>query len=210
MGMPGTIPFFEALWALIRLQALPEELGGAGGYRIEWELDDAVFKEAAGKDFMLEAIDVLKGVLGFEEMTCGRNSRESARSGPKHYQPASSGQTESEAQQTKRMRAPSDPFLDSPRSGASSGGSGLTRTSGRAAVALVDTLARPEDPIFTETETGFDESEEYLRIWTFPDLSNGELVELLKIFPAFVSRRSLPRFHVDSVLVQREIGRAHV
>jgi hypothetical protein len=61
-GMPGTKPFFEALWAVMRLQAIPEELGGAGGRRIEWEVDDAVFKEAAGKDFMLEAIDVLKGV----------------------------------------------------------------------------------------------------------------------------------------------------
>jgi hypothetical protein len=61
-GMPGTKPFFEALWAVMRLQVLPVELGGAGSRRIEWEIDDAVFKEAAGKDFMLEAIDILKGV----------------------------------------------------------------------------------------------------------------------------------------------------
>ena len=47
MGMPGTKPFFEALWAVMRLQVLPEQLGGAGGRRIRWELDDAVFKEAA-------------------------------------------------------------------------------------------------------------------------------------------------------------------
>jgi len=60
MGMPGTKPFFEALWAIMRLQVIPEVLGGAGRNRIEWELDDAVFKEAAGKDFMLEAIDFLK------------------------------------------------------------------------------------------------------------------------------------------------------
>ena len=46
-GMPGTIPFFEGLWAVIRLQVLPEQLGGAGGNKIEWEFDDAVFKEAA-------------------------------------------------------------------------------------------------------------------------------------------------------------------
>lgn len=62
MGMPGTTPFFQGLWAVLRLQAIPEHLGGAGGNRIEWEIDDAVYKEAAGKDFMLEAIDVLKGV----------------------------------------------------------------------------------------------------------------------------------------------------
>jgi hypothetical protein len=47
MGMPGTKPFFEALWAVLRLQVVPEHLGGAGGCRIDWEFDDAVFKEAA-------------------------------------------------------------------------------------------------------------------------------------------------------------------
>lgn len=47
VGMPGTKPFFTALWAVMRLSVLPEHLGGAGGNRIEWELDDAVFKEAA-------------------------------------------------------------------------------------------------------------------------------------------------------------------
>lgn len=47
MGMPGTKPFFEALWAVMRLQVLPEQIGGAGGNRVQWELDDAVFKEAA-------------------------------------------------------------------------------------------------------------------------------------------------------------------
>jgi hypothetical protein len=61
-GMPGTKPFFEGLWAVLRLQTLPESLGGAGARRIEWEIDDAVFKEAAGKDFMFEAVDVFKGV----------------------------------------------------------------------------------------------------------------------------------------------------
>jgi len=45
--MPGTIPFFEGLWAVMRLQVIPEQLGGAGGNNIEWEFDDAVFKEAA-------------------------------------------------------------------------------------------------------------------------------------------------------------------
>jgi len=31
----------------MRLQVIPENLGGAGAYLIEWEFDDAVFKEAA-------------------------------------------------------------------------------------------------------------------------------------------------------------------
>jgi hypothetical protein len=51
----------------MRLQTLPPNLGGAGERRVWWEIDDAVFLESAGKDFMLEAIDILKGVLGFEE-----------------------------------------------------------------------------------------------------------------------------------------------
>jgi hypothetical protein len=47
MGMPGTKPFFVGLWATMRLSVLPEELGGAGPWRIEWEIDDAVFMESA-------------------------------------------------------------------------------------------------------------------------------------------------------------------
>lgn len=31
----------------MRLQVIPENLGGAGSNRIEWELDDAMFKESA-------------------------------------------------------------------------------------------------------------------------------------------------------------------
>jgi len=48
--MPGTRPFFEALWAVMRLQTLPENLGGAGSRRTTWEIDDAVFQEAAYVD----------------------------------------------------------------------------------------------------------------------------------------------------------------
>ena len=46
MGMPGTKPFFQGLWAVMRLQVVPQTLGGAGPCRIDWEIDDAVFKEA--------------------------------------------------------------------------------------------------------------------------------------------------------------------
>jgi len=46
VGMPGTKSFFEGLWALMRLQIIPEHLGGAGRHLIHWEIDDAVFKEA--------------------------------------------------------------------------------------------------------------------------------------------------------------------
>lgn len=46
-SMPGTKPFFEGLWAVMRLEVIPENLGGAGQRRIDWEIDDAVFKETA-------------------------------------------------------------------------------------------------------------------------------------------------------------------
>lgn len=46
-GLPGTNALFEGLWVLMRLQVVPEHLGGAGARRIEWEIDDAVFQEAA-------------------------------------------------------------------------------------------------------------------------------------------------------------------
>jgi len=46
-SVPGTKPFFDGLFAVLRLQSLPEYLGGAGGFRMEWEIDDAVFRESA-------------------------------------------------------------------------------------------------------------------------------------------------------------------
>ena len=46
-GMAGTKPFFEGMWAVMRLQVIPENIGGAGHRLIEWELDDAVFMESA-------------------------------------------------------------------------------------------------------------------------------------------------------------------
>lgn len=52
-GMPGPRPFFQALWAVMRLQVLPVDLGGAGPNRIEWEFDDAVFQESALVEFFL-------------------------------------------------------------------------------------------------------------------------------------------------------------
>lgn len=42
-----TACFFHQVWAVMRLQVVPENIGGAGGNRVDWEIDDAVFKEAA-------------------------------------------------------------------------------------------------------------------------------------------------------------------
>lgn len=53
VGMPGTKPFFESLWAAMALEVVPEHLGGAGSRRIEWEFDDAVFMESAYVQWMI-------------------------------------------------------------------------------------------------------------------------------------------------------------
>jgi len=213
--MPGTKPFFEALWAVFRLQVIPESLGGAGTYRIDWEFDDAVFKEAAGKDFMLEAIDVLKGVLAFEEIASSRSPTSHSHKMPpesimharSQSQPLPSDQeplTSTTITQQKRTRAPSDPFLDTPPP-LRLATSYSSRFSGNTTIVHdgAEELSGPifEDHVSPSSRGDFildDSDEEYMRIWTSPDLPNTELLELLKVFPSFVSRRPLPRFPPSS------------
>ncbi|KAI0268760.1 hypothetical protein BC834DRAFT_821036 [Gloeopeniophorella convolvens] len=220
VGMPGTKPFFEGLWALMRLQVVPERLGGAGGHRIHWEIDDAVFKEAGGKDFMLEAVNVLKGVLGFEESPSKRTSTSTLGS-PTHgpsppvharsqSQPLSSKPPvpvrRAQPPLAKRPRAPSDPFLDTP-SVSQSYSSSPRSPAVPLSTSLSDTIDDPPSPITPPQEMedifnprpaatyGTQElEEEYMRTWTSPDLANPEVLQLLKLFPTFVSRRATPRF----------------
>ncbi|KAI0789113.1 hypothetical protein C8Q75DRAFT_718637 [Abortiporus biennis] len=227
MGMPGTKPFFEGLWAVFRLQVIPEELGGAGNRRIEWEIDDAVFKEAAGKDFMLDAIDVLKGVLGFEEVPSSRRSpsfcnhlqsaiptitrvHSRSQSQPLPSDPSAPTRLHKNpgilsTTQTKRPRAPSDPFLDTPTLSASYS-SGNTTAQLSASGSTLDDPPSPRTPVgeiqdfISLNVAGLElpDAEQYLRIWTSPDLSDPEYLSLLNIFPAFVMRHPLPRFPVPS------------
>lgn len=218
-GMPGTKPFFEALWAVLRLQVIPDNLGGAGAYRIEWEFDDAVFKEAAGKDFMLEAIDLLKGVLAFEETPSPKTSgslyghRKDSSLPVLHSravsQPLPSNQKPYEAAasvQPKRARAPSDPFLDAPQSRSiasssqSTNAESLLSSSKPHAEDISNSVPRYGDnaiPPLQEDVIYDDDDDQFLRTWTSPDLSNPEILQLLELFPPFVSRRPLPRFPVS-------------
>ncbi|KAG6842126.1 hypothetical protein C0991_001619 [Blastosporella zonata] len=231
MGMPGTQPFFEAyvprslikrkltahdllssLWAVMRLQVIPENLGGAGGFRIQWEFDDAVFKEAAGREFMFEAIDVLKGVLAFEEIASSKGSSNNTGLYPEpealhpqsQSQPLPSDRKPlqiSSTVQPKRARAPSDPFLDTPALSRSVA-SASSHSSAGTTVALLSGPASDENEEPTYLEPGgtsqgdnsAEGDEDSMRIWTSPDIPNPELLELLKLFPTFVSRRPLPRF----------------
>lgn len=214
MGMPGTKPFFEALWAVLRLQVIPENLGGAGRNRIEWEFDDAVLKEAAGKNFMLEAVEVLKGVLAFEEQPSskhfgsGYGPQKFSNLTPVHSrsqsQPLSSdpkqASTTPSKPSSKRVRAPSDPFLDSVATISSHSSAAATavtsseepssRTTG-----FGDNVATP---LQFENIDDDDVEREYMRVWTSPDLTDPEILQLLSLFPSFISRRPLPRFPVSS------------
>ncbi|KDQ57799.1 hypothetical protein JAAARDRAFT_207264 [Jaapia argillacea MUCL 33604] len=226
MGMPGTKPFFEGLWAMMRLQVVPENLGGAGGLRIDWEIDDAVFKESAGKDFMLEAIDVLKGVLGFEEVATPKlspswspfptltRSHSRSRSQPLPLITANTTTNSTLPIPTaNRPRAPSDPFTDTPplshslvtTSSSSSYPNNnahlSTYTSERDGEEPPTPITPSADPSYaqgSQAVPGDSEEELYLRIWTSPDLSNPEYVTLLKLFPSFITRRQLPRFPVNT------------
>ncbi|KAI5474767.1 hypothetical protein MNV49_002500 [Pseudohyphozyma bogoriensis] len=66
-GLVGTHPFFRSLYAVLMLQAMEAGKGGAGRRRVTWEVDVAVFGEAGGGTWMRDAVECLKGVLGFSE-----------------------------------------------------------------------------------------------------------------------------------------------
>ena len=105
----------------------------------------------------------------------------------------------------KRARAPSDPFLDTPVLSHSVVTSSED-TSTALNVLRSDRQEDPSSPIqeehtpFTSRgELAFDDTDEvYMRTWTSPDLSNPELLDLLKIFPPFITRRTLPRFPIPT------------
>nr|GAT44644.1 predicted protein [Mycena chlorophos] len=210
-GKEGTIRTVrKSLWAIMRLQIVPETIGGAGRNVICWEFDDAVLRESAGRDFMVEAIDVLKGVLAFTETPSSKRV-----SGlPGNYQPSNSIHARSQSQplsakpppttvQPKRARAPSDPFLDTPAPSHSLSSSPASHDSALlGSTTPTDDIPPSQTPPINTTaaayyadDPGDDvEDQEYLRVWTSPDLSNPEYVDLLKLFPSFLTRRTLPRF----------------
>ncbi|KAF8585968.1 hypothetical protein K439DRAFT_1615544 [Ramaria rubella] len=221
-GMLGTRPFFQGLWAILRLQILPVGLGGAGDRRIEWEFDDAVFQESAlsGKEFMLEAIDVLKGVLGFEEYLPPRSPRLSHVISDEPQSPTLSTPITPKSPMT-RPRSPSDPFLDTPALSHSvtTSTSRSTTTYSNApplprSVSDDSSQASPDEiperlqgisrsriPYTPHKEPldGDDDSlegEPYMRVWKSPDLDNPELQSLLLLIPDFITRHTLPRFPI--------------
>ncbi|EUC64379.1 hypothetical protein RSOL_440390 [Rhizoctonia solani AG-3 Rhs1AP] len=132
-GSAGTQNFFIGLYAAMKLQTLPPNIGGTGEGRIEWEIDDAVFMESGGNQFMLDAIDMMKGVLGFDErplnyrpLPCrafhqpslfsSTNVLSNSRDMGEDPSLSEALSKPTRAAPPRRSRAPSDPFLDPTRS----------------------------------------------------------------------------------------------
>ncbi|KAK8858791.1 hypothetical protein IAR55_003021 [Kwoniella newhampshirensis] len=131
----GVEPFFRGLWGSLRAQSRGEQKhGGAGGSRVVWEIDDAVFLESGGPEFMHEAVTMLKGILGFEDQPLTsppklRRIRTIPRSysgsRPRRTQPSPQRLATTDPQEElmaiptlpprkidSRSRAISDPFID--------------------------------------------------------------------------------------------------
>jgi hypothetical protein len=108
--------------------------------------------------------------------------------------------------QPKRARAPSDPFLDASQthsilsSPPSANNESLLATAIEVEEPTSPVVSHGDHPIpLTHDDTMYDDADEqYLRVWTSPDLANPEILQLVKLFPAFISRRPLPRFPPNS------------
>lgn len=58
----GTHPFLRSLYAVLYLQSLSENKGGAGRRRVEWKVDTVVFIEAGGGSWMEDSVELIKSV----------------------------------------------------------------------------------------------------------------------------------------------------
>lgn len=106
--------------------------------------------------------------------------------------------------QTKRARAPSDPFLDTPAVSTSYSSANTAQLSTSASSTFDD----PPTPITPPNESvdlfapqisagqELPDGGDYLRTWVAPDLSDPEYSSLIKVFPAFVMRHPPPRLPI--------------
>lgn len=178
--------------------------------------------------------------LGFEEFTSSKRSPSSATapyspfspltpihsrsqstplpSGPAINSRSSKAPPIASTTQTKRARAPSDPFVDShvptPNLLSTSYSSANTMsqlsTSGSSTVDEQSLPPTPRvetvDPFRTHGHVlDLSEPETYMRTWVAPDLSNAEFLALLKLFPSFVVQSPLPRFPSVQLHIRRDL-----
>lgn len=220
------LPFFRGLWAALQLQERAKP-GGAGSTRVVWEVDDAVFMESGGPEFMLEAVTVIKGVLGFDDQPLTKppklrrvDTRDRAASDPftdlTPPQPAvvalapKSSRGPAPAPPPSRARRPSNleaaPLLagDSPNS------DDLRPVPSPLSLSRQTTPGLLSDND-SEVDLAADEADlnaPRFRLWTHPvHISNEELSSLLSLFPSFVRCPvRLPVPHQSAKDVETGIG----
>lgn len=173
----GLEPFFRGLWSVLRVQSRPK--GGAGAKRVVWEVDDAVFLESGGPEFMHEAVTIMKGVLGFEDQPLERAPQ-------------------LRRQQADRDRAGSDPFTDAkkrrPPKPPMSRRARREMEEDEASALLAQAVPLPSPQLLDidEDEAALEEADlnkPRFRLWMFPaHISDEEAEDLLALFPVFRTR----------------------
>lgn len=175
---PGTHPFFRGLFAALWLQA-----NRAGARCVEWRIDVAVLTEASGQEtWARDAVEALK-VVRLLILSAGRHWRRVLERSPPteascHSQVLGATQRPLESTAARGnvpRHDPNDPFLDPPLN-------------------LDHNVASPLDPLNPELDFSAGPAapaavpvEE--RTFTLPpDLTNPDLVALLRLFPAFITR----------------------
>jgi hypothetical protein len=61
-NLPGPHPFLRSLYAALHIQSLALNRGGAGRKLVTWDVQDEVWTEAGGNDFMTDGVQLIKGV----------------------------------------------------------------------------------------------------------------------------------------------------
>lgn len=122
-----------------------------------------------------------------EPPTVSRSTRSSKFSSPSF----------SSKKKPRRIRAPSDPFLDTPSMARSGSSSYTTMTS-----STLYSEGVGEEDLKLYLDSGSREQREEaeegpsLRIWVAPDLTNPEVGELVLLFPVFVRKKAVGRLAV--------------
>lgn len=106
--------------------------------------------------------------------------------------------------QSRRPRAPSDPFLDTPALSTSCSTANTTAHLSSSGSFGPEEPITPTSQVYDDDQfdngysrSEFSDSDGYMRTWIFPDLTDPEIHSLLRLFPAFVTRHPLPRFTVS-------------
>jgi hypothetical protein len=155
----------------------------------------------------MELIEIVSQVLAFEETPSHKDrTRDSRDTGANSTQinlttktlttDRSAKHTSNTDFQINRAQASSDPFLDDLAAASSSQRDTIVVSD--KLTTMEDLTSKIEELVSPFHDEQLEEDEEYMRTWTSPaDLTNPELLQLLKLFPSFVSRRQLPRFPIS-------------